>query len=462
VVLLMPRRRASWPLAAVLLTCAALIHWMFASVFAVILLVYAGAAVAARAWRRHRRVATLEADTEMPSPRALGSMLLVGCLSGALVLFALPPEIGLSPPNLSVASAPRSVSVKLQARDSAIIAWTAVPLAIAALIVAFRTWRRWPALLLGIWASLALVGSVAWWVLRLPAPPYRWTAFALGLPMLAIAAGPWAGETLAGRVGPVARRIGVATALLVFVALVAGGANYWWGQQSHTSAEQRRQLDTITRYVEPLPRGTPISIFVSRGGRLPIDSVFSGLPAERLPDVDLIPVSAGWDRPRYQPQATVPGGVVLAPSSFLKAYAPVGTEIGPGVSLLVGPPPTATLPAPVAPRAPSAPRFAWDLALALGGLWLAGVGWAALLRVRVVSRIAIAPALGMSMMALTGTTLGRLGVRPSGPGALVILGVTTLTGIIAAVIAREPHALRRFFAGTWIGAQRGRHDEADE
>jgi NAD(P)H-hydrate repair Nnr-like enzyme with NAD(P)H-hydrate dehydratase domain len=40
--------------------------------------------------------------------------------------------------------------------------------------------------------------------------------------------------------------------------------------------------------------------------------------------------------------------------------------------------------------------------------------------------------------------------------------VTTLTGIIAAVIAREPHALRRFFAGTWIGAQRGRHDEADE
>ncbi|HET9723846.1 MAG TPA: hypothetical protein VFR44_08405, partial [Actinomycetota bacterium] len=148
----------------------------------------------------------------------------------------------------------------------------------------------------------------------------------------------------------------------------------------------------------------------------------------------------------------------LAPSAYLKAYAPIGTEIGPGVSLLVGPPPATGLPAPVAPRAPSAPRFAWDLTLALTGLWLAGVGWAALLRVRVVSRIAIAPALGMSMLALTGTTLGRLGVRPSGLGALVILGVTTLTGVIAAVIAaREPHALRRSFAGPWIGAARGRH-----
>lgn len=457
VVLLMPRRRASWPVAAILLACAALIHWMFASVFAAILLAYAGAAVSARALRRSSRVDTVEADTEMPSPRALGSMLLVGCLAGALVLFALPPEIGLSPPNLSVASAPRSVSVKLQARDSAIITWAGVPLAIAALVAAFRTWRRWPALLLGIWASLALVGGVAWWVLRLPAPPYRWTAFALGLPMLAIAAGPWAGDALAGRVGPVARRIGAATALLVSVALVAGGANYWWGQRSHTSVEQRLQLDTITRYVEALPSGTPISILVSRGGRLPFDSVFSGLPAERLPDIDLIAAPPRWDRPGYQPQATLPGGVVLAPSTYLKADAPIGTEIGPGVSLLVGPPPATTLPAPVAPRAPSAPRLAWYLVLALAGLWLAGVGWAALLRMRVVSRIAIAPALGMSMMALVGTSLGRLGVRPSGPGALLILGVTTLTGVIAAVIAREPRALLRSFSGPRNGAERGRH-----
>ena len=139
----------------------------------------------------------------------------------------------------------------------------------------------------------------------------------------------------------------------------------------------------------------------------------------------------------------MPGAVVLASSTFLETYRPIRTEIGPGVSLLVGPPPATPLPPAVASRAPSAPHFAWDLAVALVGLCLAGIGWTSTLRVPIGSRIAIAPVLGMSMMGLIGTALARAGVRPAGPGALAILAVTAAAGILAALGTR----LRRHVTG---------------
>jgi hypothetical protein len=124
--------------------------------------------------------------------------------------------------------------------------------------------------------------------------------------------------------------------------------------------------------------------------------------------------------------------VVLAPTSFLDTAVPAGTLIGPGVSLVRGPPPPTPLASPVVPRAPAAPSFAWEIAVALLGLALAGFGWAQLLRMPFASRVALAPALGMTMMGLFGTALARVGVRPAGVGAVLMLAVTTAAGFLAA------------------------------
>jgi len=444
-VVLPERNRASPLLGGAMLGAGFLTHWMFGTTFASVLLAYAGIlAVAPGLARRSRRdrhsrdpsIATIAA------PRNIGGLLLVSVVIGAVGLFvAAPQRPDALPPVDEQAPA---VLVKLVTRDPGLLLWLTLPLAILAVIVGLRGTRRWPVILLGLWALLSPAGLIAWYGLHLPFPPYRWNAFALGLPILAIAAGPWAGEAIARRAGPVASGIGVGVAVLVSAALVGGGIHVWWPQDVRMTAEERIQLGMASRYLDPLPVQTPVIVVVSPGGiHLPIDQVFSGLPTERLPHVQVI-------RARVDPRSpdlalgifVPPDAVVLYPRAFNRREVKAGTELGPGLRLLAGPAPRAAIDVPPAPRAPNPAHLGWYVALSLVVLIVAGGGWSLLINVPVAGRLALSPVIGAAMLGLLGVALARAGVRPDGPGAIVDLALTSASGFVVAAIVRSRHRSR--------------------
>jgi hypothetical protein len=311
-----------------------------------------------------------------------------------------------------------------------------VPLAIVAFVIAYRGARRWPVVLVGLWASLFLAGLVAWYGLHLPTPPYRWSAFALGLPILAVAAGPWAAGAARRRLGRHGTDAGVVVAVLVAAALVGGGAHVWWAETSQMTPDDRVQLETASRYLDPLPVATPVYVVVApRGDRLPFDRVLSGLPPERLPQVHLVGALVDPRAADLGLGVALPSdAVVLFPRAFNHRDATIGTELGRGLDLLRGPAPLAAIAAPPAPTAPGALLMGWYVVLCLATLTVVGWGWSLLVDVPVVGRLALAPAIGTAMLGLVGELLGWAGVRPDGVGAVVDLVVTLASGFAAAAI----------------------------
>ncbi len=447
VVVLHERGRASPLLGGAMLGAGFLTHWMFATTFASVLLAYAGILALARGIARHARRDPRPRDASMTTVAALrgiGALLLISVVIGAVGFFLAAPERpdALPPVNDPALSAP--VAVKLITRDPGFLLGLTVPLAIVAFIVGLAGMRRRPALLLGLWGSLFLAGLVAWYGLHLPFPPYRWSAFALGLPILAIAAGPWAGEAIARRVGPVPSHLGVGVAVLVSATLVGVGAHVWWPQDSRMTPEERVELSVASRYLSPLPLQTPVIVVVSPAGpTLPIDRVFSGLPAERLPHVQVIGAHVDPQSPDLGLGITVPSdAVVLFPNAFNQQKVQAGTELGAGLRLLAGPAPPATIDVPSPPKAPSPARLGWYVALSLLVLILAGWGWSLLIHVRVAGRLALSPVIGTAMLGLLGVALARAGVRPDGSGAIVDLALTVASGFVVGVIARSRHRSR--------------------
>ena len=415
-----------------ILGAGVLIHWMFASAFAGVVLGFAAVTALAHVIRRRKAGAPAPdpAVDDARTPRAALTVFGLAILVGGVGMLITAPESPKGPPPLHDAAHAALIDLKLGERLPPLALWLVAPLAVAALVVGIRDrGLRWPAVFLSLWAGLLFAGVVAWYRLELPLPPYRWAAVALGLPILAIAAGPWIGAALAHRFR-FARTVGAAVAVLAVCGLALAGIDVWWGGHSQMTPEDRVELAIITRYLTPLPPDTPVTIVVAPGGaRLPIDRVFSGLPPERLPSVHLV-----GERPNALPGLAPPsGGVVLFAQAFNRAPTTVGTSIGPGVRLLSGPPPPAEMgEVPQPPRAPAGPAMAGYIALSLVLLGAAGYAWTGLLHLGSVGRVALAPAVGGAMLGLTGALLARAGVRPAGPGALLDLAVTVGAGVAVA------------------------------
>ncbi len=444
VVLLHQRERASPMFGGVLLGAGLLMHWMFATAFAGVLLEYAGVLVWVR-WHAARSAPRPEREREaeeVPIPsgaalRGLWTLLATAFVIGAVGFLVFAPERPDSLPPVNEADRLAAVAAKLVARDPGLLLVVTVPLAIVALVLGLRGSRRWPTVLLALWAFLAIEGLVAWYGLHLPFPPYRWSAFALGLPILAIAAGPWVGEAVAARAGPRAPEAGLAVAVLVSAVLVGGGIGVWWSKEPQMTPEDRVQLALASRYLAPLPEETPVIVVVSpRVRNLPIDRVFSGLPAERLPHVQVVAARVNEGSADLGLGIPVPtGAVVLVPLEFNGGEeVHAGTELGPGLRLLAGPPPPAPIAVPPAPRAPGAPLLAWYVALSLAVTTLAGWGWSLLINVPVAGRLALSPVIGTAMLGLVGVALARVGVRPDGPGAVADLVLTVTSGLVVGVV----------------------------
>jgi hypothetical protein len=128
--------------------------------------------------------------------------------------------------------------------------------------------------------------------------------------------------------------------------------------------------------------------------------------------------------------------VVLVLQPFdMKEYASLlnqgsGTSLGDGALLVQGPkPPVGFGPAPhLAP--PSLGLLARNTALAILLLMFVGVGWAAglLPGLDLIEHIALAPALGMSILISVGVAIGLFGAILSGAGGIVLAILLTLAG----------------------------------
>jgi hypothetical protein len=169
---------------------------------------------------------------------------------------------------------------------------------------------------------------------------------------------------------------------------------------------------------------------------LPIDRVFSGLPAERLPYVQVVAARVSATSSDLGAGIPVPSGaVVLVPQAFNgREVVHGGTELGPGLRLLAGPAPPSPIAVPPAPRAPGVAHLAWYVAISLVVTALAGWGWSLLIDVPVASRLALSQVVGTAMLGLVGVALARVDVRPDGPGAVLDLVLTAASGLVVAVL----------------------------
>lgn len=431
-------RRGVWG-GAILLASGVLMHWMFATLFIVLLGVVAF-------------VQSVLPRGDMADPRRLAikrlaAMLALGVALGAGGLLLAPQRPGQLP---GVERAGPGPARKLEFRLPALALPITLPLAglgSALLALDRRRDRRNAGVLLGVWSSIAVVSLVAWFLLGLPLPPYRWAGFALTIPA-AVVLGAFAAAGRLERSG----QQGIALVALSFglvatVGLAGAGASVWWNREPTLAADEFAQLRTFTSYLEPLPLETRVVILLKAHNRKPpFNRAWTMLPPERMPYVTLVAARVKRNAPDLGlPPAAQdqPGTVVVALDAYRKPLD-VGLSLGPGVHLISGPLPR-DVQAGVPPRAPPGIALAFMVAILLVVLLLTGGGWAALSDLPVLGILSVAPALGLAILSCAGLVASRLGVPLHGLGGSGLVGGIAVVGWLAAVLRRrrlDPAVLR--------------------
>jgi hypothetical protein len=316
--------------------------------------------------------------------------------------------------------------------------------------------RRGLALLL-LWAGGAGVAVVL--VLLAPAaasvlPAHRVLLFSLGIPLLAVAGVTWVARLVATRRGGA----GMAAAAILVGAALAG--NIVLGRAAlrpdrEGRARQFRDAAVAGRYLDRLESVRPVIFpFADPGFRFYRSVVRAALPARWVASAlgylgsprDLLvgrpTLRAGddafnetsleyWDAVR--PVVAEAPIVVVLDSLNPPGAARGGTRAGPGVTVLGGPPGDPG-PAPVVPE-PSPAGTAADLALAVGILAVAGLGWAAaLVPAGWLGRVALAPALGIGTIIPAGVAADRLGLVAPGSRRWVLAAIAVAGWALAAAV----------------------------
>ncbi len=412
---------------ALLLGGGVLYHWMFAAVLAAVLAAFALVLTIAK-----RRAAD-RAWGPTSGGRRLGWMLLGGGVLGGIgLLFA--PELPGHLPHVHYGG-PGSLTF-IRERLPSMALWLTLPLAaIGTALVASdrRGERRWGVALPAIWASLALVGLGAWYVLHLPTPPYRWAGFAFAIPALVVL-GALAIWTRAGNRWPGGTAAGIGLSVVTVMAFVGAGAHVWWDLATpRIDAAQLAQVRTVAGYLAQTPADTPVLFLTAPSrGRAPLDLIRAGLPADRIPDASLASARVRADgslvSPGGTPLAPPPGSAVVILDTLLGG-SPAGTALGGGITLVAGPAPAGRVDAAPLPRAPSWPALVGLWALILLVLGAVGSGWASgLTDLPAAGRVAIAPAVAMAVIGFVGTVASRLGVPLGGIGGIGLLLATAGMG----------------------------------
>ena len=427
-------RRGVWA-GAVLIVGAVLLHWMFALLFVAVLAVTA--VIGSVRFR---------GEGENRSPRlALGRlarMLTIGTVGGMIVLLLLAPQRPTRLPDIDPASPGPAGRVEL--RLPALALPVTIPLAVigSALLVSDRR-RRSAGVLLGIWASLAVISVVAWFLLELPLPPYRWAGFALGIPIAIVLGAFAAGDLLERRDRRLLGSMALAGALTAAVGLAGAGASVWWTREPTLAADEFGQLRTLSSYVGSLPPQTRIVILIEAyRKRAPFNRAWTGLPADRLRFITMVPAKIDERAPDLglPPAARErPGAVVVSLDAYRKPPG-VGRSLGPGVHLIFGPDPESTqVGAPA--RAPTPIHLAASVAVLLGLLAFSGGGWASLTDLPGIGIASVAPAFGVGILTAAGLLASRAGVPLHPPWGTVLVAAVGVAGWVLAIVRRRrPHA----------------------
>ncbi len=422
-------RRGAWA-GAVLVVGAVLLHWMFA-----LLLV---AVLAVTALIRSIRLR----DEGDRSPRValgrLARMLAVGTVIGAIGLLLLAPQRPARLPEVDPARPGPAGRVEL--RLPALALPVTIPLATvgSALLVSDRR-RRNAGVLLGIWASLAVISLVAWFLLDLPLPPYRWAGFALGIPIAIVLGAFAAGDLLVRRGRGHLAPIAVAGALTAVVGLAGAGASVWWSREPTLAADEFGQLRTLSSYVASLPPQTRIVILIEAyRKRAPFNRAWTGLPADRLRFITMIPARIDERAPDLglPPAARERAGTVVVSLDAYRDPPGIGRPLGPGVHLIFGPDADG-IEVGAPPRAPPPILLAGSVVVLLGVLVFSGGGWASLTDLPGLGIVSVAPAFGVAILTSVGLLASRVGVPLHPPWGTVLVAAVGIAGWVAALVRRE-------------------------
>jgi hypothetical protein len=278
--------------------------------------------------------------------------------------------------------------------------------------------------LLAAWSLTGGVGVAAWHWLHLVTPPYRWAGFALAIPLLIAAAPLKVGRALPGRRWSI---VALAVAAVPAVLLAARGAEVWWSLPPRQPPALYRELSTVAAYSQVLEPNQRIVLPKTR--RIRAEVVLAGLPPALYSRVVLDPPvwSAGADG---DPSARTTDAVLLL-RSLNRRRETTGAFLTPGVTLLRGPLPATPL-EPARPF-PDAKGTILMTFAALASLTVVGGGWSAALGgTSPMGALALSPSFGIAVLGIGGTMAARLGIRPSGIGAIAILATLAVLGILVA------------------------------
>jgi len=458
--------------AALLLGSGAAIHWTFTALLGALLAALGLALVPESV--RARRGGTPWVRT--PSGRALGAVAggaAVG--AGALALAPASPAL----PGLSR----HGFLIKL--RQALPDTWwpvvaPAAAVGVAALAADRRASRmpRRALIFLVLWSATPVL-AVAALEAGASAPAHRVLEFALALPLLAAAgviaaaeglAGTGRARSRAGRAGG-RRPAGLALGTLLVAAAAAGtvaaSVSAWRGTQPTIDDPELRQVRTAAAYVDGLPQGRPAILLVDTGTFRPdVDAILADHWMLLSVDTDRIATVAVYvgdydrllaDRPTVRGEERFDRGssrfysgtralaprnpVVIALSTLDRSFpklaaARPGSEIAPGVAVLRGPLPPGRFASASIPGRPSVFLLALLTLGAVGLTTAVGSGWSVALLPPGV-RVPVAPALGVAVLVLGGTTADRAGIRLHGLAALAVLGALAAGGWVAALRAQE-------------------------
>lgn len=449
--------------AVVLLTGAVLTHWIFAIVFAPMLL---GVAVLSlpESLRRRREGARL---LETPSGRLAGIVAAAGVLGGAgLASVAVG---GAQPPNLRPASFLRKLAAEAPRYLFPIVA----PLAALGVLFEARhadAGRRRTLALLLLWAASGPVALLALWA-GVPLPAHRFLAFSLALPILYTAALLALAAFLGSRLGRAGKAIGAVLVLAVLAAATVVTYLDWSRTHPWMPKRQVAQAARAGRYLQHLGGDAPVVFVLHTGGRTPLSStalafhiIRSSLPPELIPRTlvylgDAEPFLEG--RPTFRPElpdfdeasrrhwpsvraALRRDPVAVTMPAFNHNFRRSVAEhpewlVAPDLAIVRGPAtPGADLRVAPLPEPPTLASLlgvtaaALALLLVVGGgwsWWLVPAGWA--------ERAALAPAFGIAVMVVTGLLADRAAVPFSRPGAASVAAVGAIAGWVLCALARR-------------------------
>jgi len=438
-----------------LFAAAVLAHWRFAVLF-LPLIVVLSIVLLPGSWRRWKAGASFAST---PSGR-LGMVAAGGAAAGVGAMLLAPesplrgldPGVRIRPGKLAAKSSSRLTPLRLPVTASAAAAgaviawWPGSPL------------RRWAVITMVLWGASVPVAAVAYHWLDLPVPVYRVAAYALGIPMLAVASVVGVGRFLVGRLAVPGVTLAAIATVGALAWTIASAGSVWDEEEPLMTEEKVLAMRGLSDYLDGSDIDRPVIVLVSTPQLVPaLRQVYAGVPprlitrtrlfvgtlqdlAARRPTT-IAPALEGWSR------RTLPGALEVAGDDpvlvYLDAFnprlepSPGSIEVAPGVRVAGG---AALVPgAPVvdggaeSSGAPIAGVPAWSLMwVALAGIALAavaGAGWSwSLVPGTWLVRSGVAPAFGTAILTLVGTLADRAGVGLTGVGPFAIVLVSAASG----------------------------------